>query len=157
MTEATLCAQRQDFFFCLWHSCLVCGDPSGTKCAGAWTASALGVKPLSKSFFKPLVAGNQKASWASFSLQLHLYRHLEGSLAWGASLLFGASGTQRGPPARVLLCNSAHQSLKGPPWVRSCSVVQCVRCLTGQPLYCSEGSAGVWGERGYGDSSTHYA
>ena len=41
--------------------------------------------------------------------------------------------------------------------MRSCSVVQCVRCLTGQPLYCSEGSAGVRGERGYGDSSTHYA
>ena len=32
-----------------------------------WTASTTGVKALSESFFKPLVAGNQKASLASFS------------------------------------------------------------------------------------------
>ena len=29
-----------------------------------------------------------------------------------------------------------HQSLKGAPWVGSCSVVQCIRHLIGQPLYC---------------------
>ena len=35
----------------------------------------------------------------------------------------------------------------------SYSVVQCIRCLMGQPLYCS---AGIWEERGYGDGSTPY-
>ena len=69
------------------------GDPSGAKCAGTRTASAAGGVALSESFFKPLVAGNQKASLASLSPQLCSFRHLEGSLAWGPSLLFGASGT----------------------------------------------------------------
>ena len=36
--------------------------------AGTWTASATGVMALSESFFKPLVAGNQKAFLTSFSL-----------------------------------------------------------------------------------------
>ena len=36
------------------------------------------------------------------------------------------------------------------------SVVQGVRRLMGQPLYCSAASAGVCGDRGYGDGSTHY-
>ena len=35
-------------------------------------------------------------------------------------------------------------------------VVQCVRCLMGQLLYCSAADAGVWRERGYGDGSTPY-
>ena len=43
-------------------------------------------------FFKPLVAGDQKASLASLFPLLHLFRHLEGSLAHGP-LLFGMSGT----------------------------------------------------------------
>ena len=42
-------------------------------------------------------------------------------------------------------------------WVGSYSVVWCIRCLIGQPLYCSAVNAGLWGERGYGDGSTHYA
>ena len=46
-----------------------------------------------QSFFEPLVAGDQKASLASLSLYLLPFRHLEGSLAWGPSLLFHASGT----------------------------------------------------------------
>ena len=41
--------------------------PGGTKCAGTLTASAAGVMALSESFFKPLVAGDQKASLASLS------------------------------------------------------------------------------------------
>ena len=49
--------------------------------------------PYQSLFFKPLVAGDQKAFLASLSLQLHPLRHLEGSLAWGPSLLFDASGT----------------------------------------------------------------
>ena len=54
----------------------------------------------------------------------------------------------------VLLCCLVHQSLKGAPWVGSYSVVQCVRHLMGQPLYCSAADARLWGERGYGDGST---
>ena len=47
---------------------LACGDPGGAKCAGTRTASAIGVMVLSESFFQPLVAGDQKASLASFSI-----------------------------------------------------------------------------------------
>ena len=36
----------------------------------------------------------------------------------------------------------------------SYSVVQCIRCLMGQPLYCSAADAGMWRERGFGHSST---
>ena len=43
-------------------------------------------------FFDPLEAGNQKASGQSFSITLP-FQALRGSLAWGPSLLFGASGT----------------------------------------------------------------
>ena len=70
---------------------MACGD-LGTKCAGTRTASAPEVMALSESFFKPLVAVDQKASLASLSLQLPAFRHLEGSLAWGP-LFFGKSGT----------------------------------------------------------------
>ena len=66
-------------FFCLWQlcpcegwagrwcSCLACGDPGGAKCAGTRTGSAAGVMVQSESFFKPLVAGDQKTSLASLS------------------------------------------------------------------------------------------
>ena len=61
---------------------------------------ALGVRALSEYFFEPLVAirafepgGNQKVSLASLSPWLRPFRHLEGSLAWGPSLLLSASGT----------------------------------------------------------------
>ena len=64
--------------------------------------------------------------------------------------------TEGAPLTGVLLCKSAHQALKGAPRVGSCSVVQCIRRLTGQPLYCSAASAGMWGERAYGDGPTHY-
>ena len=109
-----------------------------------------------QSFVYPLVAGYQKASLASLSLYLHLFRHLEGYLAWSPSLLFSMSGTWRGPPTGVLLCRSAHQALKVAPWVGSCSVVQCIRCLIGQPLYCSAANVGMWRKRGYGGGSTPY-
>ena len=36
----------------------------------------------------------------------------------------------------------------------SYSVVQCMGCLMGQPLYCSAANAGLWGDRGYGKGST---
>ena len=51
-----------------WCSCLACGDPGGTKCAGTWTASATGVMARSESFLEPLVAGDQKAFFASLSV-----------------------------------------------------------------------------------------
>ena len=71
-------------------------------------------------------------------------------------VLLCCSGCQahRGAPlAGVLLCRLACQALKGAPWVGSYSVVQCIRHLMGQPLYCSAADAGVRGERGYGDGS----
>ena len=61
-----------------------------------------------------------------------------------------------GPLAGLLLCRLAHQALKGAPWVGSYSVIQCVRYLMGQPLYCSAAVAGMWEERGYGDGPTPY-
>ena len=65
-----------------WCSRLVCGDPGSAKCAGAWTASAIGVMALSESLSKTLLAGSQKASLATLCLYLHPFRHLGGSLAW---------------------------------------------------------------------------
>ena len=71
--------------------CLV--RPLAAQCAGTQTASAAGVMALTESLFEPLIAGDQMASLASLSPELHQFRHLQGSLAWGPSLLFGASGT----------------------------------------------------------------
>ena len=51
-----------------------------------------------------------------------------------------------GTLAGVLLCRLAPQALKGAPWVGSCSVVQCVGRLIGQPLCCSAADADVSGE-----------
>ena len=84
---------------------MACGDPGGTKCAGTWTASIVEVMALSESFIEALIAGKQKASLASLSLELHPFRHLEGFLAWGP-LMFDMSGTQRGTLCGVLLCSS---------------------------------------------------
>ena len=73
----------------------------------------------------------------------------------GVLLCCCAHQAHRGAPlAGVLLCKSAHQSLKGSRWVGSYSVVQCIRHLMGQPLYCSAANAGMWGQRGFGDGST---
>ena len=86
------------------------------------TVSTPGVMALSESFFEPLVAGDQKASLASLSLLLPPLRHLEGSLAWGPSLLFGASDPLRDPAPAT----------RG-PWLGSYSVDQCIRYLKGHP------------------------
>ena len=69
----------------------------------------------------------------SYPIDWHV-RHLKGHPGWGPSLLFGMSGTQRGPPGSV------------------CQVFDRPASL----IYCSAVHAGVWGERGYGDGSTHY-
>ena len=71
---------------------------------------------LSESFFESLVAGDQKISLASLSPKLRPFRHLEGSLAWGPSLLFNASGTYRGPPWLGSYSVDWLQALKGAPW-----------------------------------------
>ena len=44
------------------------------------------------------------------------------------------------------------QALRGLPSLGSFSVVQCIRCLMDQPLYCSTVDASLWGERGCGDA-----
>jgi len=74
----------------------------------------------------------------SFSVVLHFW-HIEGA-----------------PLAGVLLCRLLHQLLKGAPWARPYSVVQCGRHLMDQPLYCSAANAAVWGVKGYGEGSTPY-
>ena len=75
----------------------------------------------------------------------------------GVLLCCSASQAHRGALlAGVLLCRSAHQAFKGAPWVGSYSVVQCIRHLMDQPLYCSAADARMWGERGYGTGSTLY-
>ena len=72
---------------------MACGDPGSAKCTGTLTASTAKVMTLSESFFEPLVAGNQKASLVSLSPELCSFKNLEGSLAWGPSLLLSISGT----------------------------------------------------------------
>ena len=87
----------------------------------------------------------------SFSVALQVQ---ESFLAWGPSVFRRVRHTKGPPLPGVLLCRWVHQALKGAPWVGSYSVVQCIRRLSGQPLYCSATNAGVWGESGYGDDST---
>ena len=55
----------------------------------------------------------------------------------------------------VLLCFQCIRHIEGSSWLGSYSVVQCLRCLMGQPLCCS--AAGLCGERGCGEGSTPYA
>ena len=66
----------QDIFFACGSSAAVRVEREGgaaawlagtLEVAGTWTASATGVMALSESFFKPLVAGDQKASLTSLS------------------------------------------------------------------------------------------
>ena len=61
-----------------------------------------------------------------------------------------------GPLAGVFLCRSACQALKRGMLGGSYSVVQRVRRLMCQPVYCSAADASMWGEGGYGDGSTPY-
>ena len=56
--------------------------------------------PYPSLFCQSLVSGDQTTSWASLCSSAHSGgAPLEGSLALGPSLLLGASGTQRPPPA----------------------------------------------------------
>ena len=47
---------------------------------------------------------------------------------------------------RILLCRSAHQALKGAPWVGSSFVFPFIMHLMGRPLCCSAADAGTWRE-----------
>ena len=76
----------------------------------------------------------------------------------------------RRPLWPVFLCSSTHSTLRRllgsfsallhithierPSLAGVLSVVQCVKCLMGQPFYWSAASASVWRERDYGDDST---
>ena len=92
----------QDFFAC-GSSASVRVEREGG--AAAWLVGTLEapyvqghrLPPLQElwpyQIFEPLVAGDKKASLASLSPELCPIRHLEGSLAWGPSLLFGLSVT----------------------------------------------------------------
>ena len=99
-----------------WCSCLACGDPGSAKCAGTWTASAVGVMTLSESFFKTLLAVSQKASLASLSPYLHPLRHLRGSLAWSPFFV---------------VWHVRH--IGGPSWLGPCPVDWHIRHLKGPP------------------------
>ena len=66
-------------------------------------------------FFKPLEAGDEKASLASLSPLLCPFRHLEGSLAWGLSLCSVHQGHGEASLAGVLLCSSPISHLNGQP------------------------------------------
>ena len=60
------------------------GDLGSAKSARTRTASATGVMVLSESFFKPLVAGDQNASFASLSPYLPQLQALRGLLCLGS-------------------------------------------------------------------------
>ena len=73
------------------------------------------LQPYQSPFVELLVAGDQKASWASLSPQLRPLRHLEAPLP-GVLLCCSACQARRGATlAGVLLCGSGHQALKGAP------------------------------------------
>ena len=64
----------------------------------------------------------------------------------GVLLCCLACQADRGAPlAGVLHCRWVLKHCKG-HWVGSYSVVPCIRCLMGQPLYLSAADAGMWGE-----------
>ena len=104
--------------------CQVCRDTDCLSCRSY---------ALSEFFFKPPVAGGQKASLASLSPLLRPFRHLEGSLAWGPSLLFSV------------------RHIEGPAWLGSFSVDQVRQTFDGpaSPLFSCQcwrvGRERLWG------------
>ena len=148
--------QRQ---VCKDTECLPCGSyvPIRVFFRASCSWRSKGLFGQSISVAPPVQALRGLLCLGSFSVVWHI-RHIEG-LSWLGfySVNQHVPGTLRGTLSVVLLCSSAHQSLKGAPWVGSCSVVHCGRRLMSQPLYSSAADAGVWGERGYGDGYTPYA
>ena len=111
-TEVTLHAQTQDCFLPVTGSAPVRTERE--EGAAAWLVGTLAAQsvqghglplpqelwPYPSLFCQPLVSGDQTTSWASLCSSAHSGgAPLEGSLALGPSLLLGASGTQRPPPA----------------------------------------------------------
>ena len=97
-------------FFCLWQicpseswawrwcSCLACGDPGGTKCAGTWTASAVGVMALSESFFRASCSWWSEGLFGqSFSVALPV-QALRVLSCLGSFSVVWCSSTKRGHP-----------------------------------------------------------
>ena len=116
------CAHGRKIFFACGSSAPVRVEHEGSaaaRLAGTLAAPSVQRHRLppppelwpSQSFFQPLVAGDQKASLASLSLQLRPFRHLEGILPG------------------VLLCCLAHQAHRGAPRLGSYSVDQHIRHL----------------------------
>ena len=120
----------------------------------------------------PSVPRTQTASTAGVKA---LSVFFQASCSWQSEGLFGQFFSIALPvrAVRGLLCLGSFsvvwhaRHMEGPPWLESYSVVGehpgwgptlwfSVRCLMGQPLYCSAADAGVWGERGYSDVSTRY-
>ena len=106
---------------CRDMDCLHCRsyDPTRLFFRASCSWQSEGLSSQSFSIVPPIWALTELPCQSSFSV-VPCIRHIEGARFVG-----------------VLLCRSAHQSLKGAPWVGSYSVVQCIRCLMGQPLYCS--------------------
>ena len=79
----------------------------------------------------------------------------QASCSWCSECLFGQPFSVglpiqalRGPPCLRSVSVVRHvRHTEGPSWVGSYSVVQCLRRLMGQPLYCSAAEAGKWGNR----------
>ena len=109
---------------------LGCRAPGGAKCAGTQTASPAGVR-AQQGLFEPLVAGDQKASLASLSLQLHPhaprvfpslgsfsvvwhFRHIQGPPCLGSYSVDRCIMHLKGHLGGVLLCSSVPQASDGP-------------------------------------------
>ena len=116
---------------------LACGSSGPVRvahegCAAAWLAGTLAVPciqghelPLPQelwpyqSFFEGLVAGDQNTSGQSVSVAQPI-QALRGLPCLGSFSVWRVRHIE-GPSAGVLLCKSVHPSLKGAPWVGSCS------------------------------------
>ena len=138
------------FFFFFSFLCMTAVRVECEGGAAAWFAGTLAVQsvhghrlPPTRSYGPFRVFFQASCSWQSEGLFGQLF-----SVALPVQAL-------RGPPCLVFFCCSECQAHRGAPWLGSYSVVQCVRRLMGQPLYCSAADAGVWGER-CGDGSTPY-
>ena len=107
-----------------WHSCLACGDPGRTTCAGTRSASTAG--NVARVFYRA-------------------------SCSWQSEGLFGKSFSIAPPikELRGLPCLGSFSAvwhirhIEGSPWLGSYSGVQCIRRLMGQRLYCSAADAGM--------------
>ena len=120
--------------------------PCWHQVAGTWTPSIAGVMALSESVWASCSWWSEGLFGQSFSIAPPIHS-LRGLPCLGP---FSAQHIRHieGPPLSTgAPCRSVHPSLKGAPWVGSCSVGHCTRCLMGQTLYCSAANAGVWGER----------